>query len=194
MNSTSASPAGSKSRQMTISSRAPAAAVRMRAPDASRSTTHGAGADPASRRRMEVRSCGGIICHNYERSAEKVLPRQPIFLAIWRLLLGGPVATIAAGVAAAGHEPDADTGLRPEVTRLGGGRLQLAADGRHVGPQVVRLPFVRRPPHLLQELALRDEAVPVAGHDPDELPLRGGQAYAPALPPPPPLPPHAPDH
>src|SRR5437868_9382709 len=100
----------------------------MRAPDASRSTTHGAGADPASRCRMEVRSCGGIICDNYERSTGKLLPRHPIFPAVGRLWLGGPVATIAAGVAAAGDEPDADTGLRPEVARLGGVWLQLAAD------------------------------------------------------------------
>jgi hypothetical protein len=46
---------------------------------------------------------------------------------------------------------------------------------RNVDPQVMSLGLVRRSPHLLEELAMRDELSPMLGEDAQEIELDRGQ-------------------
>src|SRR3954469_15201520 len=79
------------------------------------------------------------------------------------------VATVLGGGAAA--EAVAHPGLRDQVARVLRVGLELAPQLGHVDPQVVRLGLVARAPHLLEQLALRDEPVLVADEHFDEVPL-----------------------
>jgi hypothetical protein len=53
--------------------------------------------------------------------------------------------------------------------------FELAADVGHVDAEVVGLVAVLRSPHVLEDLALRDELVAVADEDLDDAPLGRGE-------------------
>ena len=73
-------------------------------------------------------------------------------------------------------EAVAHPGLGDEVARVGPVGLQLAAQVGHVDPQVVALVAVAGTPHVLQQLALRDELAGVAHEHLEQLPLGRRQA------------------
>src|SRR5215472_16091862 len=73
-------------------------------------------------------------------------------------------------------EAVAHPGLGEQVTGPGRLRLELAPQLGDIDAQLVALGLIRRPPDLLEELALRDQAAAVAHQDFQQLPLGGGEA------------------
>src|SRR5260370_40035761 len=72
-------------------------------------------------------------------------------------------------------EGQAQARRRDEVTGVGGVGLQLAADGGHVGAEVVGRVLVGGTPDLPKKLGLADDPARAAGEDLDEEPFgRGG--------------------
>src|SRR4029077_20687365 len=74
-----------------------------------------------------------------------------------------------------GIEAVAHPGLGEQVTRTRRLRLELAPQLGDVDAQVVALGLIRRPPPLLEELTLGDQAAAVAHQDLQQLPFGGGQ-------------------
>src|SRR5215472_9910148 len=68
-------------------------------------------------------------------------------------------------------------GLGQQVARAGRLRLQLAAQLCDVDAQVVALRLILRAPHLLQQLALGDEAAGRPDEDLQQLPLGRGEPH-----------------
>src|SRR4051812_30250123 len=71
------------------------------------------------------------------------------------------------------NEAVAHPGFGDEVLRTRWIRFELVSDLAHIEAQVVRLLFVLRSPHLLQQLLLRYELSAVSGEHLDDLPLSG---------------------
>src|SRR5215472_5897166 len=72
-------------------------------------------------------------------------------------------------------EAVADAGLGEEVARVLRVGLELAAQAADVGPEVVRLLAVLRPPHPLEERGVVEDAAGAAGELDEQLVLRRRQ-------------------